>query len=293
MDAQSLSIPIEQTEKKTGSQVVSTLQSTLLVFLLFFPVTFMMMFFHEAGHALFHLIQGVPIKFLYAHPFSFLGFVRPTVDYGNLWQHASGTVTELLVFSLIFILLWKRRSFYTLPFLMVFPWIAIYDGLGGIFDVLGHTGDYHNIMVIMGWPAAVFYIMSLVLIVVGIFFFISLIPLMGLAPKDGKTLFVLPAGMLLYAAVGLPVAYFLVPGSPIDLGYHLAHEIIMSAYYRPIMMGSTGILLALIYTTLYRRYYKSLPVRLQTEKVDLSWRVFWYPGLLFTISIVLGLIVIL
>jgi hypothetical protein len=291
------SITIPNTEinikENTSSTIVTTLQSTLLVFLLFFPVTFMSMFLHEAGHALVNLIERVPVQFLYVHPFSFMGFVRPGAHYYNVWVHASGVIFELLVSAVIFILLWKRRSFYTLPFLLVFPWSALYNGMGGIFDTLGHTGDYHNIITITGWSPAGFYLISLINIIGGIFFLISLFPLWGLKPGDRKSLFVLPAGMLLYTALGLPIAYFLVPGSPIDVQYHVAQEIILSAYYRPLFMGAIGILLALIYTTLYRSLYRRIPVSLRTESVSLSWRDFWYPGLLFIISMILGLMVIL
>ena len=291
----SISIPNTEMNIKenTSSTIVITLQSTLLVFLLFFPVTFMSMFLHEAGHALFHLIQGVPVHFLYAHPFSFVGFVRPMADYYNIWVHASGTVFELLVSALIFILLWNRRSFFTLPFLMVFPWIAVYDGLGGIFDMLGHTGDYYNILTITGWSPVYFYAISLILFVVGVFFLVSLFPLLGLASENRKSLLVLPIGMLLFTVLGITVAYYLVPGSPIDLQYHLAPEIITSAYYRPIFMGSIGILLALIYITLYRSLYRRIPAGLRSEVVSLTWRDIWYPGLLFIISMILGLMVIL
>ncbi len=279
--------------ERTFPTLVATLQSTLLVFLLFFPVSFMYLFLHEAGHALVHLVEGVPVQFLYVHPFSFLGYVRPGGDYYSIWTHASGTIFDLLVSAVIFILLWKRRSFYTLPFLLVFPWCALYEGIGGIFDILGNSGDYHNIMTITGWSPLGFYLISLILFVSGIFFLISLFPLLGLKPEDRKSLFVLPAGMLLYAALGLPIAYFLVPGSPIDLLYHLATEIIASANFRPIFMGSVGILLALLYITLYRGLYRRIPTRLRTNGVSLSWRDFWYPGLLFIISMILGLLVIL
>jgi hypothetical protein len=291
------SIPIPNkiinVQENTSSTIVATLRSTLLVFLLFFPVTFMHMFLHEAGHALDNLIEGYPVHFLYAHPFSFLGFVRPGGDYHSIWMHASGEIFELLVSAVIFILLWKRRSFYTLPFLLVFPWSALYNGMGGIFDTLGHTGDYHNIMTITGWSPAGFYLISLIYIIGGIFLLNSLFPLLGLKPEDRKSLIVLPIGMLLFTAFGLPVAYYLVPGSPIDVQYHVAHEIILSAYYRPLFMGAIGILLALIYTTLYRSLYQRIPVSLRTEGVSLSWSDFWYPGLLFVISLVLGFMVIL
>jgi hypothetical protein len=280
-------------KENTSSIIVTTLQSTLLVFLLFFPVTFMSMFLHETGHALVNLLEGDPVHFLYAHPFSFVGFVRPGADYYNVWVHASGTVFELLVSGVIFVILWKHRSYYTLPFLMVFPWVALYDGMGGIFDVLGHTGDYHNILTITGWSPVGFYISSLILIIFGIFFLVSLFTLLGLKPGDGKSLFVLPIGMLLFTAFGLPVAYYLVPGTPIDVQYHVAHEIILSAYYRPLFMGAIGILLALIYITLYRSLYRRVPAGLRTEAVNLSWGDLWYPGLLFVISLVLGFMVIL
>ena len=253
----------------------------------------MSLFLHEAGHALVHLIEGVPVQFLYAHPFSFLGFVRPGGNYYNIWGHASGEIFELLVSAVIFIVLWKRRSFYTLPFLLVFPWSALYNGMGGIFDTLGHTGDYHNIITITGWSPAGFYLISLIYIIVGIFFLISLFPLLGLKPGDRKSLFVLPAGMLLYTAFGLLIATSLVTGSPIDVRYHVADEIILSAYYRPIFMGSVGILLALIFTTLYRSLHRRIPVSLRTEGVSLTWRDFRYPGLLFIISLIPGKMVIL
>jgi hypothetical protein len=291
------SISIPNTEitikENTSSTIVTTLQSTLLVFFLFFPITFMSKFLHEVGHALVNLIEGFPVHFLYAHPFSFLGFVRPGGNYYNIWGHASGEIFELLVSAVIFILLWKRRSFYTLPFLMVFPWSALFNGVGGIFDTLGNTGDYHNIITITGWSPAGFYLISLIYIIGGIFFLISLFPLLGLKPGDIKSLLILPAGMLLYSAVGLLIALAIIPGSPIDIQYHVAQEIILSARYRPIFMGSVGILLGLIYTTLYRSLYLRIPVSLRTEGVNLTWRDFWYPGLLFILSMILGFMVIL
>jgi hypothetical protein len=292
MEIKSLTINTAHTDKKISSLLISIVQSTLLLFFLFFPLSFMRQFFHEGGHALFNLAQGVPIHFLYAHPFSFVGFVRPMVDYYSIWQHVLGSAVEILVSLLIFILLWKRRSIYTLPFLMILPWTAIFTGIGEALDILGKSGDAYNIISITGLPAIVFYIVDFILAIVGIFFFISLFPLLGLAPEDGKALFVLPAGMLLYAALGSMIANLFVPGSSIDVRYHLAHEIIASAYYRPIFMGLIGVLLAVIYITLYRRVYQKLPVSLQAEKECPTWRNLWYPGLLFTVSVIIGLIVI-
>ncbi|NJD60512.1 MAG: hypothetical protein C3F13_13170 [Anaerolineales bacterium] len=290
MKSISLTNTMVDANERTFPRLVATLQSTLLVFFLFFPVTFIQLFLHEGGHALVHLIEGYPVQFLYAHPFSFIGYVRPGGDYYNIWSHASGTIFEILVSAAIFILLWKWRSFYTLPLLLVFPWIALYDGLGGL---LSGPGDDYNLLRITGWSPIPFYAIDLILIVVGIFFLSSLFPLLSLKPEDRKSLFVLPAGMLLYSAVGLLIALALVPGSPIDVQFDVGQEIIMSARYRPIFMGSIGLLLALIYGSLYRVTYKRLPAMLRTEGLCLCWRDLIYPGVLFIISLVLGLIVIL
>jgi hypothetical protein len=165
--------------------------------------------------------------------------------------------------------------------------------MGGIFDTLGKTGDDYNILKITGWSPIPFYAIDLILIIVGIFFLSSLFPLLGTAPKDKRSLFVLPAGMMLFTLLGLMIAYLLVPGSPIDIQYHLAPQIITSAKYRPIFMGSVGVLLALIYITLYRGLYRRITAGLRTTGVSFSWRDLWYPGLLFIISMILGLMVIL
>jgi hypothetical protein len=293
MNTNTLSIKNSVSFKITNQALTASLQSTLLVFFLFFPVTFIHIFLHEAGHALVHLIDGVPVQFLYAHPFSFSGFVRPGGDYYSIWTHASGTIFELLVSLVIFIMLWKHRSFFTLPFLMVFPWSALYNGMGGIFDTLGKMGDDYNILTITGWSPVFFYAIDLILIVVGIFFLSSLFPLLGLAPGEKRSLFILPTGMVLYTLLSLLIAYTLVPGSPIDLQFDLAFQIKTSANYRPIFMGAVGILLALIYIILYRFLYRKIPAGLRTEVIHLSWRDLWYPGLLFIISMILGLMVIM
>jgi hypothetical protein len=293
MASESLPITLVSENKKITGLIASTLLSTIIVFFLFFPLTFMVMFFHEAGHALFNFSQGVPVHFLYAHPFSFLGFVRPAANYYSIWGHASGIIVEVLISAVIFILLWRHRSFYTLPFLLVFPWTLIYDGIGSLFDILGHTGDYHNIMVITGWSPIGFYLLSLIMAILGIFFFLPLLPLLNLAPENRRTLFVLPAGMLIYTAFGYLIANLFVPDSPIDIRYHLAQEIIVSAYYRPIFMGAVGLLLAILYFTVYRVLPNRLPKSLRTETVSLSWKDLWYPALLFTISLILGLIIVI
>ena len=154
-------------------------------------------------------------------------------------------------------------------------------------------GDFQNIKQITGLPAIVFIITGALIVGSGIFCLVSLLPLLGLAPQERKSLFVLPAGVLLWSVVGGLTAYLLVPGSPIAVQYYLAEEILKSANNAPIVGVMIGVLLAVIYIMLYRRVYPRLPVGLQTETVTLAWRDLRIPALLSVISVILGIIIII
>jgi hypothetical protein len=269
----------------------TVIRSTLYLFCLFFQVTFMGLILHEGGHALDTLTHGVSITFLYVHPFSFAGFSRPLPTWNSVWMHISGTVVSLLVSLLIFILLWKRRSISNLPLVMLFPWIAILSGVGVVF-IPARTGDFYNIMQLTGLPGVVFYVPGILLILVGIFFFVSLLPLLGLAPEDARSLFPVPAGILLWSILSIPVAYLFIPGSPIDIQYQLAGEIIQTANTTPILAGIVGVLIAAIYVGLYRWMYPKLPAWLRTETVNLTWKDLRLPGILSAVSVIVGFIII-
>jgi uncharacterized membrane protein len=130
------------------------------------------------------------------------------------------------------------------------------------------------------------------LILLGIFFFVSLLPLLGLAPEDGRSLFAVPAALLLWSILSIAVAYLFVPGSPIDVQYQLGGEIIQTANTTPILAGIMGVLIAAIYVGIYRWVYRRLPAWLRTETVQLAWKDLRLPALLATISVILGLIII-
>ncbi len=267
------------------------LQSTLLLFLSIFPVSFLYLFLHEGGHALVHLILGAEIDVFYVHPFALDGYVRPFLDVENVWNDAAGNGVEILVSLLIFLLIWKRRSLKTLVLVLLFPWGAINSGLG-VMNLALNSGDYANIIRLTGMSPVFFYVLDFLLLAFGFFFFISLLPLLGMAPEQRRSLFVLPVSLLLWGLVGVGVAYLTVPGSPIDVRYNLGDSLLGSVVTYPIMGALLGVLLALTYTTLYRRVYQRLPAGLQTETVHLSWKDLGLPGLLAAISIVIGLILI-
>jgi hypothetical protein len=261
-------------------------QSALLLFFLLFPLRFMFLILHEGGHALWDVARGEKGLTLYVHPFAFDGYSRPIFG-SSVGHDASATVVAILVSLLVFIPLWKRRSLANLPFVMLFPWVALDNGI----YMLAVEGDFRNITQATGLSPIVFIALGSLIVGLGIFWFISLFPLLGLAPQDKKILFVIPASMFLWGVLSMLVAYLFVPGSPFAVRYGVANEVLSANWF--IWMPIIGELCAVIYVTLYRRVYRRLPAGLQTETVTLTWKDLRLPGLLFAISVILGLIIIL
>jgi hypothetical protein len=265
-----------------------TIRSTLLLFLLAFPVYFMLLVLHEGGHALHTLVMGGSVSLFYVHPFPMAGFALPPFDWKNVWFHAAGPALVLLVTLLIFILCWRRRSVLLLPLVMLFPWAALMHGI----VILMVMDDFNNIVQLTGLSPIIFQVTGLILISVGIFLFVSLFPLLGLAPKDLRSLIVVPAAFLLWALVGLIAGYLFVPGSPADVVFGLGEEILTTAKISPALYVIFGGILAGIYVTLYRWVYPRLPVWLRTETVSLAWKDLRFPAMLAAVSVMLGVIII-
>jgi hypothetical protein len=271
--------------RKRPSERLPALRSMLLMFCLFLLVSFMQLILHEGGHALYLLVRGIPIT-LYVHPFGFSGFSRPMID-SSIWSHMLGSATAIPAALLISLPLWRRRSLALLPLVMLFPYVALNDGM----NVMGFEGDFRNLVQVTGMPAFPFLVLGALIVGVGMISLFALLPLAGLDSQDRKPLFVLPAAMFLRGALSLLVAHIFVPGSPIDAEYFLGREIIASAN-SILMQTLIGAFLAVIYVTLYRRVYPKLPAWLRTEKVNLTWKDLRMPALLAGLSIVIGLIVI-
>ncbi len=269
----------------------AALRTFLLFFCVLFSLRFLILLFHEGGHALPDLIDGNVIQVLYAHPFTFAGFAFPVND-DRVITNAAGPVMAVLVPLLIFILLWKHRSVALLPLIMVFPWAAMEVGIN-VVEITQKMSDYNNIIHLTGLSEAVIVIPCLVLFVIGCFFFLSLMPLLGLGPKDWRALLVLPAAVILWGGVSIVVASLVIPSSTIENIHAEGTSIIQMG----LGVGSFDILLMLllggIYFTLYRLIYPRLPSWLKSETIFLTWKDLRLPALLAAVSMILGLIIII
>ena len=273
--------------RKRPAEGKPAILSILLLFCSLFPMGFMFSILHEGGHALANLILGKPVWSFYVHPFTFSAFVRPFID--NLLLHAMGYITNLLVSFVIFCLFWKRRSVATLPFVMLFPFGAIGQGL----LMLLLNGDTANILRLTGLPAFVFIGLGLVLVFSGLLLFLALFPLLGLAPGDRKSLLIVPAAFFLQSISGWLISHLFVPGSSFALHYFSEGiEIIESANTLAIVLPTLSGLFAVIYVTLFRKINPRLPVWLQTETASLTWKDLRIPAVIAVICVIVGLIII-
>jgi hypothetical protein len=127
------------------------LRSTFLIFLSFFPLTFLFLSAHEGGHALVNVIYRVPHTFLYVHPFGFAGYSLPVFDEDNFWLHLGGPVMGLLLPLIPFLLLWVRRNYSNLLLVLLFPWALFWQGLSFL-DLYFKTGDLYQVSRLTGVP---------------------------------------------------------------------------------------------------------------------------------------------
>lgn len=291
MNLKNVSATKMDADKRKPSTLTSAVKSTILLFLILFPLSFLHLIVHEGGHALVNLIYRIPNTSIYVHPFSFSGYSRPIFDMNNVWVHISGPIVGVLLPLAVFIPLWKHRSVANLFLVMLFPWNVFWEGLNGS-AIFIQNGDFFNIAQVTTLPVSYLMIISIILLIIGIFLTVSMFPLLGLKPENRNTLWVLPVGMLLWALSGFGIAHWIVPGSTIDMQYHLAPEIIQIATFWLPMMVVIGIVLALIYVTLYRGFYRKLPASLRTETKELLWRDFRWPAVWFVVSAVIGLFLI-
>mgnify|MGYP001078649030 CR=1 FL=1 len=273
--------------RKRSDERLPVLRATLLLFCLLLLVKFVQLVLHEGGHSLYLVIRNIPIT-LYVHPFMLSGYSRPAID-NSIWKDILGSLTALPLSLLISLPFWKRRSTALLPLVMLFPYVAaLNDG----FNVAGIMGDFRNLVQTNNLSPIPFLILGALIIVAGLMLLFALLPLLGLDPRDKSALFVLPAALFLQSTLSFLVAILFVPGSPIDRQYFLGQEI-MAGANSFLLATVIGVILALLYITLYRKLQPRLPAWLRTEKVEPTWKDLRTPALLATASLVIGLIIVI
>ena len=155
------------------------------------------------------------------------------------------------------------------------------------------SGDFVNVVLLTGLPAALFAILGAAIFCIGVISLFSLLPLAGLDPRDNKALFVIPAAMFLVSMLSILVAQLFVPGSPFDREYSLGQDILLTANFSILLYPIVGFVLAVLYVTLFRKISPRLPAWLRTETFKLTWKELRLPGILWAVSVAIGLIIVI
>jgi hypothetical protein len=252
-------------------------QPILLLLFSYFSAYYLQLVIHELGHGIVGMIKGYAFVGIFANPF--LGAHAEIIPgTASLEGAISGEVFLLLVSSIIAIMLRKRQSSSNLPLLMIFPTALIFQGIENTIALADPMSDFNYVMNITGLSVAVFYAIGIIFICLGILVFTSLFPLLGLGLEDRRSFIVVPFGLSLYNVLVVIFAYVFAPAS------------IARGYMFLVIGASLGVILAVVYTTLYPRFYHWLLPYLHTERANLAWKDLRMPGILFAVLMVLGLL---
>lgn len=159
---------------------------------------------------------------------------------------------------------------------------------------MGISGDFDNVVQSTGLPAVLFLISGALILCIGLISLLSLFPLVGLDPWDHKALFILPAAIYLISVFSFLAAHLFVPGSPFDLEYFMGREIMVAANpFIFLFFLIFGVVLPVLYVTLFHKLFPRLPAWLRNETVKLTWKDLRLPGILWAVSVVIGLVIVI
>ncbi|MFX1517137.1 MAG: hypothetical protein ACFFC6_12615 [Promethearchaeota archaeon] len=141
---------------------------------------------HEFGHAITLTLFNVPDVRIVVHPFA-LSETRSGVIPTHLlpWSSVMGPLFNVFCGVLVSLIFWKKRSAYTLPFVMLGPVALLQEGVAvfiGLID-LPNLSDWGTVIIIGGVSPLLVALLGVVFLVTGILFFLLIFPLLHLSSE--------------------------------------------------------------------------------------------------------------
>jgi len=236
---------------------------------------------HELGHLIVNLIKGLTITDFVVHPF-LLTYVSASPLTESFDVYIAGTLFALVMCSLIGSIFWKKRSTSNLPLLFFVPMTFLVESINILTGPTNPGSDFYKIMEFTGLPANFFIIIGIVFLCIGIFFYMTLFPLIGIEPEGRKstTFIVIFLGFILYDIL---LAIYTYMFATEEFLFYRANNFL-------IIGGILAVIITVLYVTLYRKYYCKLPSTLQTEKGTVTWKDLQIPGVVFSLILVFSLL---
>jgi hypothetical protein len=168
---------------RANGNIIFIIQAILLLFLSYGIAFIVTSTIHELGHVIIHLIKGSPISRFVIHPFLMSYVSVAEISMEGFENHIAGTILDLFVCFLTGKIFWKNRSISNFPLLTLVPIALIMEGFNISTGPISPGSDFHLIMEFTGLPAILFLLIGIGLVCLGVFFFMPLFPLLGIAPE--------------------------------------------------------------------------------------------------------------
>jgi hypothetical protein len=163
---------------------------------------------HEFGHAVADWMSGIPLSNIHViiHP-----FFSPHMNIeggipGSMigWPDAAGPLANVTFALIVFAILWKKRSPFTFPLLLWGPLACVQEGIGQIMTLSDHGSDAAR-MIASGFPEVLLIVISVFLLLIGIFLFGLIFPVAGIPLHTPffKRLGIIAGGMIPYGLLTL------------------------------------------------------------------------------------------
>jgi len=188
---------------------IETLKAGLLLLGSFAFAYNMGTIFHELGHAVFAYCSGGSAS-MKIHPFSWSYTYYTSVVTHSLLSTWAGVGLGSIFALTLFAIVWKWRSPYTIFLLMIGVVECTTNGTYFVIDSLLNSGGDASVLIYHGTPILLTIALGLIMIGIGIFLAIALLPIMGFSNSDGvkKRLLVFSIGILPYLLAMFIYHYF-------------------------------------------------------------------------------------
>ena len=200
---------------------------------------------HEFGHAVADRMSGIPLSNIHViiHP-----FFSPHMNIeGGIpasmigWPDAAGPLANVAFGLIVFALLWKKRTPFTFPLLLWGPLACAQEGIGQIMTTSDAGSDAAR-MIAAGFPEPLLIVISIFLLLFGIFLFGLIFPVAGISMDTSffKRMWIIATGMIPYGLLTLLICVLASPNQQdVSRSYNIIGgfaiiAIIVAAVYPPV-----------------------------------------------------------
>ena len=199
---------------------------------------------HEFGHAVADWISGIPLSNIHViiHPFfsPHMNIEEGIPDGMMGWPDAAGPLANVALGLIVFAILWKKRTPFTFPLLLWAPLACVQEGIGQIMTLSDHGSDAAR-MIAAGFPEPLLIVISILLIMIGIFLFGLAFPVAGISMDTPffKRLGIIAGGMIPYGLLTLLICVLASPNQQdVSRSYNIIGgfaiiAVVVAAVYSP------------------------------------------------------------